>query len=396
MQENTPKYKNPLPTVDVIIEIDGKYVLVKRRNPPEGWALPGGFVDYGESVEEAARRETLEETGLELEELRQFGVFSDPSRDPRQHTITTVFSARGRGSVRAGDDAAEAALFAPGDLPAQIAFDHLQILEQYFRSRGLPAGRPDSASGIDQRKESVQAQLLRKKSAYASYCDIAIGSRSFWKFLKYEFLNNFFSGLRGAKGFFLRKCFFSRQFRKVGRNVVFGRNIVVRHPSKIAIGNNVFIDDNVVLDAKGSVNSGIRIGDNCFIGRNTILSCKEGDIILDDYVSISQNCSLLSETRISLGKYCLLAGNCYLVAGGNHNTEAVDVPICFQSSLSKGGIELAGDNWLGAGAIVLDGVNLGYGAVAAAGAVVYKSVPEYAIAVGNPALVSKRRKKLDR
>jgi ADP-ribose pyrophosphatase YjhB (NUDIX family)/acetyltransferase-like isoleucine patch superfamily enzyme len=393
MPENTPKYRNPLPTVDVIIEIDGRVVLVKRRNPPEGWALPGGFVEYGESIEVAARRETLEETGLELDGLQQFAVFSDPSRDPRHHTITTVFSARGRGALKAGDDAAEAALFDPARLPELIAFDHRAILERYFGNR---SGAPAGASGIDQRRESVQAQLLKKATPYATYCDIAVGSRSFFKFLKYEFLNNFFSAMKGAKGLFFRKHFFARQFRKVGRNVVFGRNIVVRHPAKIEIGDNVFIDDNVVLDAKGSGNRGIRIGSNCFIGRGTILSCKEGDILLDDYVSVSQNCSLLSETVISIGRYCLLAGNCDLVAGGNHNIESVDVPICFQNSLSKGGIELAGDNWLGAGAIVLDGVRLGYGAVASAGAVVYKSVEDYAIAVGNPALVSKRRKKLDR
>jgi len=151
----------------------------------------------------------------------------------------------------------------------------------------------------------------------------------------------------------------------------------------------------VVLDAKGSSNQGIKIGANCFLGRNSVLCCKEGDIVLKDFVSISQNCSLLSESLILIGEYSLIAANCYLFGGGNHGIERTDIPICFQPSINKGGIVLEGDNWLGAGTIVLDGVKMGYGAVASAGALIYKSVESYAIVAGNPALVSKRRKPLD-
>ncbi len=399
MQENSPKYKNPVPTVDVIIEIDDRVVLVQRKNPPFGWALPGGFVDYGETVEAAACREVREETGLELKSLEQFAVFSDPARDSRLHTITTVFIGQAGGKLKAGDDAADVKLFRWDELPSEIAFDHRQILESYLskRKKGFSGinlnNNLESGNSLHRRKESVQAQLLKKSGSFASYCDIFVGQRSLLKFVKYELINNLFSGVKGAKGLFLRKIFFRRQFKQVGRNVVFGRNIVVRHPEKIEIGNDVFIDDNVVLDAKGADNRGIKIGNNSFIGRNTVLSCKEGNITIDDYVAVSQNCSFLSETEIYIGKYCLIAAHCCLVAGGNHNIEDVDVPICFQNSLTKGGIVLEGDNWLGAGVIVLDGVRLGFGAVAAAGAVVYKNIEPYAIAAGNPALVSKRRKK---
>ena len=129
-------YRNPVPTVDIIIDIDGKVVLIERRNPPLGWALPGGFVDYGESVEHAAEREAMEETGLKLAELQQFGVYSDPARDPRQHTLSVVFTARGIGTPEAADDAKRLALYDLDALPAPLCFDHAKILDDYRRRKG--------------------------------------------------------------------------------------------------------------------------------------------------------------------------------------------------------------------------------------------------------------------
>lgn len=109
--------------------------MIKRKNPPEGWALPGGFVDYGESLEDAAVREALEETGLDVRLLRQFHTYSDPRRDPRMHTISTVFIASASGEAEAGDDAAGVEIYSPGDLPGDIAFDHKDILNDYFQRR---------------------------------------------------------------------------------------------------------------------------------------------------------------------------------------------------------------------------------------------------------------------
>lgn len=128
------KYRNPFPTVDIIIEMDGGIVLIQRKNPPYGWALPGGFVDYGESLEEAAIREAKEETSLDVELLSQLGAYSDPDRDPRQHNISVVFVARSRGKGRpaASDDALEVGIFDGDSLPEELAFDHSRILEDYF------------------------------------------------------------------------------------------------------------------------------------------------------------------------------------------------------------------------------------------------------------------------
>jgi ADP-ribose pyrophosphatase YjhB (NUDIX family) len=129
-------YKNPIPTVDIIIEIESKgIVLIKRKNPPYGWALPGGFVDYGESLEEAAVREAKEETDLDVQLVKQFYTYSDPARDPRHHSISTVYIAKAKGTPQARDDAADIGIFNETNLPDTIAFDHRSILRDYFKSK---------------------------------------------------------------------------------------------------------------------------------------------------------------------------------------------------------------------------------------------------------------------
>jgi ADP-ribose pyrophosphatase YjhB (NUDIX family) len=133
------EYKNPLPTVDIIIEMarkDGRtgIVLIKRKYPPPGWALPGGFVEYGESLEEAAVREAKEETSLDIELVSQFHTYSAPGRDPRFHTISTVYIARAEGRPRAQDDAREIGVFFLEERPRPLAFDHDQILADYLQT----------------------------------------------------------------------------------------------------------------------------------------------------------------------------------------------------------------------------------------------------------------------
>jgi len=133
------KHRNPIPTVDIIIELatpDGDgIVLIERKNEPHGWALPGGFVDYGESLEDAAIREAKEETSLEVTLVRQLHTYSDPTRDKRMHTISTVFIAKGSGELKAADDAKDAKLFTKDTLPDLLCFDHTRILDDYFKSK---------------------------------------------------------------------------------------------------------------------------------------------------------------------------------------------------------------------------------------------------------------------
>ena len=125
-------HRNPVPTVDIIIETGDGIVLIERKNPPHGWALPGGFVDYGETLETAAVREAKEETGLDVHLVEQFYAYSDPKRDSRQHTITMVFIAKASGILHAGDDAGDAGIFSLESLP-DLAFDHGEILDDYAR-----------------------------------------------------------------------------------------------------------------------------------------------------------------------------------------------------------------------------------------------------------------------
>ncbi|HEY9829668.1 MAG TPA: NUDIX hydrolase [Stenomitos sp.] len=132
-------YRNPVPTVDIIIELVDRphrpIILIERKNPPFGWAIPGGFVDYGESIETAAVREAKEEIGLQVELIDQFHAYSDPNRDPRQHTISVVFIASGQGEPQAADDAKTLGIFQAWEIPDNLCFDHDKILRDYWHYR---------------------------------------------------------------------------------------------------------------------------------------------------------------------------------------------------------------------------------------------------------------------
>jgi ADP-ribose pyrophosphatase YjhB (NUDIX family) len=138
--------KNPLTAVDIIIEIDSRgIILIKRKNPPYGWAIPGGFVEYGESLEEASVREAKEETNLEVALIKQFHTYSDPNRDKRFHCISTVYIGKAKGIPEAKDDAAEIGIFSESSLPQDLAFDHRIILSDYFESKS--ASSPQRRKG---------------------------------------------------------------------------------------------------------------------------------------------------------------------------------------------------------------------------------------------------------
>jgi acetyltransferase-like isoleucine patch superfamily enzyme len=193
----------------------------------------------------------------------------------------------------------------------------------------------------------------------------------------------------GALGLVLRKRLYRLLLGACGRNVVFGQGVVLRHPHKIRIGDNVVVDDHCLLDAKGDDNTGITIGSGVFIGRNTILSCKNGDIVLADGANVGFNCELFSAARVEVGKDALIAAYCYLI-GGDHDWRDASVPVLAQQRRASG-VSLGAGAWLGAGAKVLDGVTIGEGAVIGAGAVVREAVPARAVAVGVPARIVGQR-----
>jgi len=209
------------------------------------------------------------------------------------------------------------------------------------------------------------------------------------RLLLYEAVVTLVSWVPGALGLVLRKVAYPWLLGASGRNVTFGQGVVLRHPAKIRIGDDVVVDDLVVLDAKGATNRGITIGNGVFLGRGTILSCKDGDIVLGDHTNIGFHCEVFSASTVTVGRHGLFAAYTYLVGGG-HEFERADVPVIDQDRSSRG-ITLGDNVWLGTGTKVLDGVRIGTGVVVGAGAVVTDDLPEGAIAVGIPARVVRRR-----
>lgn len=236
----------------------------------------------------------------------------------------------------------------------------------------------------------AQDQLFdTRQSARQKYASLVIGRQGWGALLQHEAVTLLSQHVPGALGFVLRKALYPSLLGACGRNVVFGQNVVLRHPHKIRIGDNVVIDDNCLVDAKGETNTGIAIGSGVFIGRNTILSCKNGDIAIEDGANVGFNCEVFSASRVRIGAGTLLAAYCYLI-GGDHDFSDPEVAVLDQARRSAG-INVGEGAWLGAGAKILDGVTLGNRAVIGAGAVVRHAVPEGGIAVGIPArLVGQR------
>lgn len=236
----------------------------------------------------------------------------------------------------------------------------------------------------------AQDQLFAPgKSSRAKYAELVVGRSGLGALLKYEAIVTIAQPVAGALGLALRKTLYPALLGSCGRNVVFGQNVVLRHPHKIHIADNVVIDDNCLLDAKGSANRGITIGSGVFVGRNTILSCKDGDIELADGANIGFNCELFSASRVRIGKSVLMAAYVYVI-GGDHDYSDPSISVLDQSRTSAG-VTVGDGAWIGAGAKILDGVAVGDHAIVGAGAVVRETIPASAIAVGIPARVVSSR-----
>ncbi len=237
----------------------------------------------------------------------------------------------------------------------------------------------------------IQQELFdERRSKVQRYQDLVIGQAGFWRLVKFELVTLLCANLPGALGLFLRSKLYPRLLGRVGRNVTFGVNVVLRHPHKIVVGDNVVVDDNCCLDAKGTTNEGIRIGSGVFVGRNTILSCKNGDIVIDDNANVGFNVEVFSAGRVRIGKDVLIAAYTYLV-GGDHLFDRVDVPVLYQGRTAQG-IEVDDNVWLGAHVVVSDGSRVGRDAIVGAGAVVRGEIPPFAIAAGVPARVIRDRR----
>jgi acetyltransferase-like isoleucine patch superfamily enzyme len=224
------------------------------------------------------------------------------------------------------------------------------------------------------------------------YKMLVIGRPGWGVLLKHELIMLLCSWVPGVLGLFMRNKLYPAILGSVGRGVVFGSNIVFRHPHKIHIGDGVIIDDNVLVDAKGSENEGVFIGSKAFIGRNSILSCKDGDIRLMEGVNLGFNCEVFSSSSVVIGKHSIVAAYSYIIGGGNYDISHSAPDFSEQDGLmTKGGIKIENNCWLAADVKVLDGVNIGRGSVIAAGSVVNHSVPSNSIVAGVPAKVIRER-----
>ncbi|MBI2221397.1 MAG: acyltransferase [Acidobacteria bacterium] len=224
-----------------------------------------------------------------------------------------------------------------------------------------------------------------RRSAREKYSALVVGRPGWGALLKHEIVTLVAQSVPGALGFALRKALYPALLGRCGRGVIFGQNVVLRHPHKIEIGDHVVIDDHCLLDAKGESNRGIRIASGAFVGRNTILSCKNGDIELHAGANIGFNCELFSASRVVVGEGTLVAAYCYLI-GGDHDAADASKAVLEQGRVSRG-VTVGAGAWLGAGVKVLDGVHIGDRAVIGAGAVVRSDVPAGATAVGIPARI---------
>ncbi|WFB37310.1 acyltransferase [Kiritimatiellota bacterium B12222] len=236
--------------------------------------------------------------------------------------------------------------------------------------------------------ENQEAQFKvkgQKSGGFAAYRQLIYGDQSLGKMILGELLVFFFGSLPGALGIVLRSKLYPCLFSEIGKGVVFGRNVTLRHTHKIRLGDKVIIDDNAVIDAKGVDNHGITFGDGVYIGRNTIVYCKGGDMHLADRVNLSSNCVLFSSNSLTIGSGCMIGAYTYILSGGEYDHHS-PIPYADQNGMETKGPCVIGPNcWFGARITVLDGVEIGKDCVLAAGAVVTQNFPENSVIGGVPA-----------
>ncbi|HBK22289.1 MAG TPA: acetyltransferase [Planktothrix sp. UBA10369] len=242
-------------------------------------------------------------------------------------------------------------------------------------------------------QKKAQAQITdESQSALTRYQNLVIGSNSLAFTIQYELLLGLLGGLPGALGLALRRKFYKSLFKSIGRGVLFGSRVMFRHPKKMILGDAVVITDGCVLDARGENNTGIVIGDNVIFSQNAMVICKDGDIRIGNNVNIGANTGIyaVAGNKVDIADHVLIGHYTY-IGGHSYHFDQIDIPIASQGINPRGGTSIEEGAWIGATAALMDGVTIGKGAIVAAGAVVTKDVPPYAIVAGVPARVIRYR-----
>jgi len=229
-------------------------------------------------------------------------------------------------------------------------------------------------------------KIRHEEKGSKKYFRLFLGEENWLFFLKYEFILMLCSWLPGTLGFFLRSKLYPFILGHVGAGVVFGRNIMLRHPRKIKINAGTIIDDGCVLDAKGGPTSGISIGKNCYIGRNTIIYCKDGYIRIDDESNVGHNCIIFSSNLVEIKKRVLIAAFSYIMSGGQYEFPS-EKDFVLQDTFSVGPTIIESNTWVGTKVVIVDGVRIGKNSIIGAGSIVLKSVPQDCVVYGLPGKV---------
>jgi acetyltransferase-like isoleucine patch superfamily enzyme len=243
-------------------------------------------------------------------------------------------------------------------------------------------------------KEHLLDDINAGTSPVKRYGEFYVGSGGIGALIRYEIVSAFLSGIPGALGLVLRKAFYPSIMRQVGSSAVWGRNIVLRHPGRISVGDRTAIDDHCMLDAKGGGEIGIQIGSDVLIARSTIIQTKGEGIVIGDHSVIGSQCYFGSVGGIHVGQHVMISGQCYF-GGGRYKTDDVNTPIMKQQLYSKGTLVIEDDVWIGAGAIIQDGVTIGRGSVIGSGALIREDVPPMTVVVPNQRLVMLPREKAE-
>lgn len=239
-------------------------------------------------------------------------------------------------------------------------------------------------------KIPLREELHSNESSFRKYWKKAGGDISLPGLFIYECFALLAANLGGAVGYFVRKKLAGWLFRSVGKGLILGRGLTIRHPERIDFGDNVAVDDYVFIDASGSGDIGVQLRDGVILSRNCTVMGKDGYVVFDERADIGCNCVFASVAGITVGAAAIIAGNCY-IGGGRYYHDRLEPAIMDQGVYSRGEIVIGEKSWIGAGAVILDGVKIGSGAIVGAGSVVTRDVPEYAVVAGVPAKILRIR-----